>query len=637
MSENSLAGAWRRPPDAVLRFGRAVRARQIPLLTVSSVACGAAILIGRLNQGWWHHDDGSLAQSAQRVLNGELPHRDFAELYTGFLTFLNAGVFALFGEDIFNLRIPLFILFLVFVACFFAIARRLISPVWAFVATLAAITWSVPVFPVPIPSWYLLFLFTIGTYAIVRFFETRSRWWLLAAGACGGVAIAIKIVGIWYFVAAFLALLTEPLFADSNAPRARPPSRVQGVIVIAAAALAMVLVVAVLGDICSRGTVAGLLVPTSFLCGAVALVGWRAWQDLDAASRLRDLWLDLGAFSLGAVVPTMLVVAPYVATGAVDDLIEGVLIAPRSRFEFASLDMPSPATLLWATPVVVLFAVRAKVGERRRLIVDVAAVGAISFLLITASSKGSYLLIWHTARALAPVVIVVGAIAIVRQSRDRTMRSNAASLEALVLVAAFATLIQFPFAAPIYFCYVAPLVLLAAIASCRAFGLATGVLPCAILLALPVYGFRLLDHQSISTLGVQFRADTQAVILDPDRATVRVTRREQREYALVRRLVDEHRLPGAPIFAGPDAPEIYFLTDSQNGTPALIDFLDRSRSTVGTQLTGFLEANDVPVVVLNHAPLQSPELTTTTVSRIRTLYPNVRHSGPFEVRWRSDR
>ena len=189
------------------------------------------------------------------------------------------------------------------------------------------------------------------------------------------------------------------------------------------------------------------------------------------------------------------------------------------------------------------------------------------------------------------------------------MRSNAASLEALVLVAAFATLIQFPFAAPIYFCYVAPLVLLAAIASCRAFGLATGVLPCAILLAPAVYGFRLLDHQSISTLGVQFRTDTQAVILDPDRASVRVTRREQREYALVRRLVDEHRLPGAPIFAGPDAPEIYFLTDSQNGTPALIDFLDKSRSTIGTRLTGFLEATSArrhsesraaPVTGANH-------------------------------------
>ena len=51
------------------------------------------------------------------------------------------------------------------------------------------------------------------------------------------------------------------------------------------------------GGYLSRGTVAGLLVPISFLCGAVALVGWRAWH-LEAASRLRDLWLDLGAFCL---------------------------------------------------------------------------------------------------------------------------------------------------------------------------------------------------------------------------------------------------------------------------------------------------------------------------------------------------
>ncbi len=48
----------------------------------------------------------------------------------------------------FNLRLPLFILFLGFVACFYGIARRLLSPIWAFVATLFAIAWSVPVYPI---------------------------------------------------------------------------------------------------------------------------------------------------------------------------------------------------------------------------------------------------------------------------------------------------------------------------------------------------------------------------------------------------------------------------------------------------------------------------------------------------------
>src|SRR3989454_5257856 len=44
---------------------------------------GAAVGGHYLTRGWVPHDAGSLAQSAERVLAGELPHRDFDEIYTG--------------------------------------------------------------------------------------------------------------------------------------------------------------------------------------------------------------------------------------------------------------------------------------------------------------------------------------------------------------------------------------------------------------------------------------------------------------------------------------------------------------------------------------------------------------------------
>ena len=43
-----------------------------------------------LYRGWFPQDEGALAESARRVLAGELPHRDFAELYTGALSYLHA-------------------------------------------------------------------------------------------------------------------------------------------------------------------------------------------------------------------------------------------------------------------------------------------------------------------------------------------------------------------------------------------------------------------------------------------------------------------------------------------------------------------------------------------------------------------
>ena len=363
MSENSLTDAWRRPSDVLLRLGHAVRVRQVPLLMAGAIAFGAAVLIGRIESGWWHHDDGSLAHSAERVLNGELPHRDFAELYTGLLTFLNAGVFAVFGEDIFNLRIPLFVLFLAFVGCFFAIARRLVSPIWAFVATLAAVTWSVPVYPAPMPSWYLLFLTTFGMYSVIRYFETRRSRWLFVAGLAGGFGVAIKIVGIWFVIGATLALLVEPVIAD---PR-RLVSRRHAGTVIAATTIALGLAMFVLSSQLTAGNVASLLVPIAALLGAVALIGYRAWQAPEAANGRTHLGGAM-LFLCGAAIPLVLFAIPYVVTGSVGDLIQGVLIAPRSRFEFAAWSMPNPATLLWAVPLLALLVVRTRLSPGKAFV-----------------------------------------------------------------------------------------------------------------------------------------------------------------------------------------------------------------------------------------------------------------------------
>jgi hypothetical protein len=50
------------------------------LLVVWAVGC--AYVFHLLDRNWIAYDDGLLAQSAERVLRGEMPHRDFAEVYT---------------------------------------------------------------------------------------------------------------------------------------------------------------------------------------------------------------------------------------------------------------------------------------------------------------------------------------------------------------------------------------------------------------------------------------------------------------------------------------------------------------------------------------------------------------------------
>ena len=112
-------------------------------------AISAAYAITWIDHGWIPHDEGTLAQSAERVLTGELPHRDFDEGYTGGLSFLNAAAFRVFGVNLLSLRIPLLLFFLAWVPALYYISSRFVTPVAAGATVLLAVAWSVPTYPAP--------------------------------------------------------------------------------------------------------------------------------------------------------------------------------------------------------------------------------------------------------------------------------------------------------------------------------------------------------------------------------------------------------------------------------------------------------------------------------------------------------
>ena len=599
------------------------------MLCACSVAT-AAVLLGRdLDRGWLGWDDGSLAQSAERVLIGELPHREYADLYTGLLSFLNAAVFAVLGHDLFNLRIPLFVGFLAFAGCFFALSRRLIPHGWAFVATVAAICWSVPIYPAPMPSWYLLFLSTYGMYFLVRFFESGNRAWVLVAGVCGGLAVAIKVVGVWYVVAATLALLAAPLVEDGTGGSLRRSSRRHATFVVAAATLALALVVAVASGHPRGGEIAALVVPLLGLCVALVVLGWREWTRPERV--VGGSWpRETLVFAMGVSVPLVIMAVPYVFTGSFRSLVEGVLITPRSRFEFASWNLPGPWSLLRGLPLAALLVARPWASERARRLMDVGASALALVVVVTATTTLSTLVFFGTIRALASLIVIVGALAILWRKRVDT--SPAPEVVALfVLVGGFSALVQFPLGAPIYFCYAAPLLLLAAIAALRRIGAGSGLFPAALLVALAIFGFRLVE-QPARVVGLGFKDSPPTVVLDSKIAGVRVRPAVARELDRVRSLVALHRV-GADIFAGPDAPEIYYVSGSRNPTPVLLEFLDSTGSTRGHRLLHMLEERRISVVVLNHGPTQSRPLGLDTIGRIRSAYPESERVGRFEVRW----
>src|SRR6266481_2509545 len=100
------------------------RTHLLVFLVISAISIG--YMATHLKRGWVPHDEGTLGQSAERVLNGELPHRDFDD-YTGGLTFVHALAFRALGINSGSMRIVLFVFFVPWVPAVFYVASRFCS------------------------------------------------------------------------------------------------------------------------------------------------------------------------------------------------------------------------------------------------------------------------------------------------------------------------------------------------------------------------------------------------------------------------------------------------------------------------------------------------------------------------------
>src|SRR5439155_514423 len=96
-------------------------------------------------------------------LHGELPHRDYIEIYTGGLAYLHSFAFRYLGETFATPRIVLFAIFLAWFPVFYWIAGRFVSDWIAAGVTLLAIAWSLP-------------NYSAAVAAILLFREQHCRW-----------------------------------------------------------------------------------------------------------------------------------------------------------------------------------------------------------------------------------------------------------------------------------------------------------------------------------------------------------------------------------------------------------------------------------------------------------------------------
>ena len=599
------------------------------LALVTSLCVAGLIAWPLLDRGWTPHDDGMLGQTAERIRLGQLPHRDFEELYTGALGLWHALAQRLFGTTMMAPRYALFGAWCGWLAIVFGIARRAaagVAPWMAAGITIAVAMWTIPVYPSAMPSWYLLFCATAAVAAMLAWNDERRPRWLLVAGAVIGLGLTIKITALYLLAAALLSIV----FAAQERPHdatGGPYGRAASETFTAGAVLLTAMVLWMLRDRRAPSELLHLAAPVVMLVLAlafrearVARSRGRRWNDVLAPAA----WL-LG----GVVVPVALFAVPYLLTGSVSALLRGVFVDPLGRIGAMSMEMKSIDETAGGLAVLLFAAIELRWGARRVVKVAAAAAGLWLAWLGTRSPV-VYRAVWEGARLLLPATIALIAVRAVRlaPSSPGDGRQRVAALTLGSFAALFA-LNQFPFSANVYFCFVAPLAFLALVHATPSAGSRLA----GTLVLLGVFAVLAIHPGDIGTLGRYPARVDLGHRLSMARGGVRVSADDSALYTAVQELVVAHR-QGRAVLAGPEIPEVPFLSGPPYYGHGVFEFIPRDlRDTVSLALLAPPES--ATVLVWNLRPAFGERVSRAVKAWYDSRFPASRTvDEALEVRWR---
>jgi hypothetical protein len=600
-----------------------VREASVPERRIASLLLAAAVvyLAWFVPRGWVAFDEGMIGETAEWVLGGARPHVDYQEPYTGGLTLLYAALFRIVGVDLINVRWLLFTAASVALVVIYAVVRRFLAPVGAALATWVALAWSFPNYFAGLPSWWLLICALGCVWALFRHIETGLLRYAALAGLLAGCAIVIKQTGVYLLLSVAMSLLAG---SKEQTQPYRLAGRLDTFLRFGVSACAVVFAIVIMRTRLGPSEVVYLLVPIA--ASSVALASART-VAFGSAFRSRLLAVSLACAT--AAVPLIFLLAPYVVEGNLAEFVNGTILLSQRRLAFASAPMPPVgqficgiAMLIW----MLLLPPKLTVGETR--VLNVARwVLAVGLAVAGFWSILAHQFVFGSVRAVAALLPTFAAwLLLTRHVKDDQKRRLLFVSSSML---AWASLVQFPFGTPIYFCYVMPLAVVAAVAAADAMNWIRrpGVLPWTALLL--VFALFSMNRGYAGSIGIEHVAYPPAIPLNIGAAHLNVPRHQAAAYRRLVSLIDAHLQTGT-LLAGPDCPEVYFLTGRLNPTGLVFDFLSDSAGTFD-DVDRRATAN---VIVINGQPAFSPAVSDSVLSDLRAAFPHAEQVGPFEVRWR---
>jgi hypothetical protein len=590
-----------------------------------------------LKRGWVPHDEGAFAQSADRVLHGEMPHRDYTEIYTGGLAYLNAFAFLIMGEDLAAIRIVLYAFFLLWIPVFYWTASRMVSDWIAAGVTLLAVVWSMPNYPAAVPSWYNLFFATFGLAALFAYLSDRSRKWLFIAGLCGGCSFLVKSIACFYFVGVLLFFLFfEQCESHSNGGRTKTRSSLYSTFVISSILFFLAGLALLIREHGSAEEILNFVLPSSMLATLV-LLQERCSANRSSRARIQAVARTTLPFGLGFLVPLFSFLVPYLRGNGLHEFLGGVFLLPFKRVWGAFMTPPHLFTILPLLLLVGILALGARLRGRARWVLSFAlGLATVYGLFSSAHDPRNYQVMWDTAYWITPLLASIGALVLRRGTQGGVSQASVLEGQQLFLVLAVSflcALVQYPFSAPIYFCYVAPMLVLAAVAVLRAFPAIPKPMLAVLFSGFFLFAVLRVNPPYLYALGYYYQPDPETHVLDlPRSGRLRVAPDSAKIYEQLIPLIQEHAGAGE-IYAAPDCPEVYFLSGYRNPTRAMFDFLEDDYHDSERTLK-LVDSHPISVIVVNKSPAFSMPLPYDLRKSLVQRFPEGRDIGNFEIRWR---
>ena len=584
-----------------------------------------------LNRGWLPYDEGTLGQTAERVLDGEMPHRDFANWYTGGLTYLDALIFKIFGVNLFYLRLFLFAAFLAWIPAVYGIARHFLKPWAACGTTLLAVVWSIPNYPAAMPSWFSLFLTTFGTLVLATYIQRPAARWLILAGFCGGVSFLIKSVALYYLAGALLFFVYREQTLARKGPVPSQNTRLYFVFVSTSLILFVLALIKLVHAVGNTPDYLHFVVPG--LAIAIFLIArGSSTSTVPDTTRLLTLLGMVVPFMLSASVPILFFFMFFWWRGSLRALIMDLFVGP---FRGMSVVRSEPVGLLFEYPAVIatlLIIEVAKLHGLPRLVLSVFLTAFAGIILLLSSSQNvPFVVALTSAWGIIPVLIVAGLGVLYSTSKGNEPDSEGdQTLLLLLCMTALFSIIQFPFASG-YFCYVAPLAILLASNLLSRFSRPPRMVLYSAFAFYALFAALIVQPHFLSR---RYKIDYDSTPLTlPRVGGIRVSRDAAAQYTELIPFIKKIA-GGDAIFAGPDCPEIYFLSGIKNQTPIIFDSLEDTRDYERNMKSLFDRPNFLKAVVLHDATVYTAFQLQILRPLVVSRFPNSRKIGSFTVYWR---